>query len=136
MRKYSYLIASLFTLALPLTTYADITVNNHSDAYGTGMIGGRCSASLGDVGIMRPQGKMTISRTDIVGLCGLRNCEAQVFMTNNCSGAKIATVTINHKGVVNIVNHSAGEYIVSGTKTNVNIDKHRFNMMNWVKSLF
>lgn len=121
---------------LPFLTYAGVDINNHTDFYGTGNVkNGSCSSELGDRGIIKPHGKLSLNTAEIIYLCGYKTCETFLFLTNNCTGEKLATVKMNaYKGVQNIINHKPTEYVVSGGGSSITIDAQKFNFKNWLKS--
>lgn len=118
---------------LPFVAHAEININNHTDFFGTGEINGSCSSSLGDSGIIKPHGKMTLTKAQIIALCGFSNCDAKLFLTNNCSGDKLATVTLSQSGIHHIINHKPDEFDVSGNTSNITISKRKALFMKFKK---
>lgn len=135
--RTSTVIVSLI-LMLPLLAQANIDIINHTGLYGTGKVkNGACSATLGDRGIIKPHGNLTLNAAEIIYLCGFKTCEAFLFVTNNCTGDKIATVTMDaYSGVKNVVNHKPGEYLITGGGSSLSIESYKLHFKNWLKWLF
>lgn len=130
------LITSILCL-LPLIAYAEVKIHNNTDAYGTGKIkNGACSSTLGDSGVMNPHGSMTLSKLEIISLCGFKTCEAYIYMSKDCSGNKLATVSLNVDGVKNILNHQPDQFSIWGGGSSMTIDAKKYGLFDWLKSLF
>ncbi|MBV9575565.1 MAG: hypothetical protein JO149_02955, partial [Gammaproteobacteria bacterium] len=73
----------------------DLTIVNNTKNYSTSVINnGPCSTILGDIGVTKPNSTSIVPSDEVKFACTLNesNCAADVYMTNNCSGPKIATV--------------------------------------------
>lgn len=95
-----------------LSGYAQsLTIVNNTDLQSTSIINnGICSSQLGNDGITQPHSTHVINDKIIALACfgNTNNCRADVYMTNNCSGSLIATVTFDTKiGIKAIKNYSA-----------------------------
>lgn len=111
--------ASIF-VALPTIALADITVNNASNAFATAnMDFSPCSSIVGDAGMMKPKTNLTVPKAVTDMYCGIKPCQANVYLSKNCSGKKIAVVTVDKdKGVIDIKNYSA-DYAFSGSGNSI-----------------
>lgn len=90
------LATALFAIA-PLTANAgDLIVNNHTDYDSTSIINnGSCSTILGEMGISRKHTDHNVvpdSKVRFACFLNKKNCKADVYMSANCTGPKIATV--------------------------------------------
>lgn len=121
MLKKIILLISLF---FPLISLADILVHNNSDFFGTGKLTlSPCSSSVGDQGIVHPHSTFNVPQSVLNMLCGLKPCQAQVFLSNNCSGKPLASVTLEaKKGVVSYTNMDPMHYRISGGGNDVTLD--------------
>lgn len=122
-------LALLGAIALSTVSYAayatgkDMTINNNSDAVATASAGvSPCSGSIGDRGIIKPHSNVVIPSW-AVGMYCTSDCKAQVYISKNCSGKSIATVTANVRdGVKKIENHDVDGYQVVGSGFNMSIE--------------
>jgi hypothetical protein len=100
------LLMSTSLLALPITARADLTIVNNTDQDSTSIVnGGACSTILGEIGITRAHSSNTLDYIIMRIACGMHpnDCVADVYMTDNCSGPKVATVTMDiNKGISTI----------------------------------
>lgn len=101
----------------------DMTINNNTNNVATASAGiSPCSGSIGDRGIIKPHNNVVIPSWAI-GMYCTSDCKAQVYMSKNCSGKSIATVTANvREGVKKIENHSVDGYQVAGSGFNMTIE--------------
>ena len=85
--------------AFPLIGYAELVIHNETNQFSTSIINhGSCSTDiLGDDGVTPPNTTKTIPDWQINIACypDYENCIADVYMTNNCSGKLITTVTFS-----------------------------------------
>ncbi len=120
------LLGALTLSAIPFAANAlgqDMVINNSSNNVATASAGiSPCSGSIGDRGIIKPHSNVTIPSW-AVGMYCTSDCKAQVYMSKNCSGKSIATVTANvREGVKKIENHGVDGYQVVGSGFNVTIE--------------
>lgn len=124
-----------FTLATSTLSFADITINNNTDYYGTGYTNFTpCSSRLGV--IIEPHQIYTIPQSKIDGLCGLFGCEVHIFLTNNCSGNEFATVQVNHSGVTSIDNHDREHFEIVGSGNYFTLNVIKKGWRSWFKFPF
>src|SRR5262245_23555239 len=111
------ILISAFTLViLPALSFADITIVNNTDYYGTGYTSlSPCSSKVGVV--VQPHQVYTVSQSILDLACGWFGCEAHVFMTNDCSGKELATVELDSHGITKIVNHDKENFEITGGGT-------------------
>ena len=129
MKKFA-LISALAFSAFPLFAYADdISIMNNTNSPGTGYLSGKysdspCSSDAGTGGVIEPHSSIVLPEY-VINLiyCSISPCKGTIFMSTNCSGRKIATVTIDRrKGVTDITNHNVDGYIVSGGGSSISIN--------------
>lgn len=121
LKQCAIVLASCITF-LPLLAKADISVRNNTNGYGTAKTSmSPCSSSV-EAGVIKPKSALDIPQYVLDLYCPF-GCDVFLYMTKNCSGNKIATVTIdNQKGVVRVNNHNVQGYVVSGGGNVVNVD--------------
>lgn len=96
----------------------NLIITNNTDEPSTTVTNGKCSTQwLGEGGITKPHEKRELKETQLRVACGkdhLDNCVADVYMTNNCTGPVIATVTLDTKkdGIKNVVVIPGGKYLI------------------------
>jgi hypothetical protein len=117
------LLGALAFSAAPFAAQADITIHNNTNAPATASVSiSPCSNAAGDRGVIKPHSSITIPDF-LVGLYCTSDCKAQVFMSRNCSGKSIATVTGNvRQGVKNIDNHSVKGFRLAGSGKDITIE--------------
>lgn len=113
--KKSSLICAIALSVFPLFSYADIDVRNNTKGFGTAKTNlSPCSSTAGDAGIINPDSNLTIPQFVLNLYCAF-GCNVEVYMTKNCSGKSIATLTVNpNKGITKINNHNEVGYFVLG----------------------
>lgn len=116
MRKVLLIVATIF---LPALSFASITIQNNTKFFGTARIaGGSCSSSLGDMGIIKPQGSLVLSNVEIYLLCKGKPCDGLIYPNNNCNGTEIAKVTFTKNGVMGITTYDQHFQVTGiGSKT-------------------
>lgn len=121
--KHLATIAAFVMSMSSMAAHADLFIANNTDASATAYAGtSPCSNAAGDRGIIKPHGSVQIPDF-LVGMYCTNNCKAQVFMSKNCSGKSIATVTANKKqGVIDIENHGIEGYQVVGSGKSISIE--------------
>ena len=100
IRKTVYVIAACIISILPFQVNAqNLIVNNRTDFDSTSLINnGICSSQLGEIGISRAHTENnTVPEAKVKFACKFnpKNCQADVYLTANCTGSKIATVTFD-----------------------------------------
>jgi len=105
---------------------ADLTISNQTQHDSTCVINdGACSTILGESGVTHPHQTNVISSNKIKFACLLNrsNCKADVYMTANCTGPKIATVIFDTNSGIKTttmydnsyaINHEAFTITLSG----------------------
>lgn len=118
------------TVSLPVLAQAgDLYTSNNTKEYSTSIIHNPikniCSATLlGNKGITAPgEQNHKIPENDINLACMSRSkCVADVYMTKDCSGPKIATVTFDVKTGIESIVMSSNAYKITGSGFNVQLN--------------
>jgi len=118
IRKTVYLIAASICTIIPLQASAgDLVINNRTNFDSASIInGGACSKILGESGIARAHTDHNVvldSKVRLACRTDLKNCKAEVKITENCSGPKIATIYFD---------------VDTGIKPNFTVDDSRFDI--------
>lgn len=97
IKKTVFMIAASVCSIIPLQVSAgDLIINNRSDYDSTSIINnGACSNILGEVGIARKHTEHNVvPDAKIRFACKMdsKNCRADVKISNNCTGPKVASV--------------------------------------------
>lgn len=74
---------------------SDLTIVNDTNRDSTSIINhGLCSTILGDSGVTKAHSTNVVAASTVKKACFFNktNCQADVYMTNNCTGPKVATV--------------------------------------------
>lgn len=126
MKKKHLALLGAMTLSLvPFTAFADITIKNNTNTPATAFAGSSpCSNAAGEKGVMHPHSQVTIPDF-LVGMYCNNDCVAQVFMSKNCSGKAIASVTANKRdGIKSVKNNdtSSSAYHIEGTGKTITIE--------------
>lgn len=106
-------------MSLPVVAQAnDLTTVNNSNHDSTCVVNnGPCSTILGEkYGVTKAHSTNTIPSSKVWLACvrDTKNCKANVYMTNNCSGPVVGTVTLNtDTGVTNVYNTPGSGYVIS-----------------------
>jgi len=128
------IITSLLAISvtsLPVLAQAgDLDVSNNTDEYSTtyilNPIGKVCSSTaLGDDGITKPRQQNHIiseGKLNLACFADKTNCVAEVYMTNDCSGDKVATVTFDTSTGVKSISMSSNKYVISGSGFKLQMD--------------
>ncbi len=100
-------MAAIALACLPIIASAsDLTLVNNTNRDSTSVINnGVCSTILGSAGVTKAHTTNVVPESKINMACILNrtNCKADVYMTNNCSGKVVATVTMDTKSGVKAV---------------------------------
>lgn len=102
----------------PLYAHAhEISMKNNTKAYATGKLESLtkspCSSTVSG-GVVQPNGSVNLPQSVLDLYCGIKTCTGYVYVTKNCSGEAIATVTIDkEKGVTNVHNNNVQGYYVT-----------------------
>jgi hypothetical protein len=133
------ILGALSLSILPITSFADITITNNTNSPATAFAGNSpCSNAAGDRGVIQPHSQIVIADW-IVGIYCTTDCKAEIFMTKNCSGKSIATVTANKKdGVKSTISHDdrADGYRIIGTGKSVSIEGNPQAERKWYQLFF
>lgn len=103
----------------------DLHLMNNTNRDSTCFINDKmCSNKLGEGGITRAHKPNTISDLTVKIACTghQSNCKADVYMTDNCSGEKIATVILDTSKGIQSVTMNTTEYQISGSGFNISLD--------------
>jgi|SRR3990167_2091461 len=113
---------------LPLA-HASLTIDNQTDYYSTAKLNGAaCSTILGDTGITKPHSVNTVSDLNVgIGcIMNKKNCKAELYMTNNCSGNVVAIIMFDtSKGIKSIDNKGIDGFSISGSEFSAKIEQHK-----------
>lgn len=123
--KKSVLISAFVLSSLPIFSNASVVITNNTSLYATGYLNSSiCSSSVGNSGTLNPKpGTLTIAQGVLDFWCSNRTCTMEVFLTKNCSGKSIATVSADAKhGVTNIVNHDEARAYLSGSGSAISLN--------------
>lgn len=94
-------ISGISSIAVAST---NLSITNNTDFPSTAYINGfACSSGIGDKGITKPHSTNTIesSLLSIICLSNPHSCSADIYLSSNCTGAKIASGTFDtSKGVI------------------------------------
>lgn len=94
----SCLVMGLSTPLAALATQSDLTISNNTKQYSTCVINnGPCSSVLGAEGVTSPgEQNHKVSAATINFACSFKkDCVADVYMSKNCTGDKVATLSFN-----------------------------------------
>jgi len=135
--KKAALLSVLSVILLPIFAHAaDINLVNNTDSYGTGKVGFLCSDLAGNDGRVKPHSTFTVKQNALDLVCS-GTCEAEVFLTKNCSGKTIAKAKLdNKKGVISVTNLDKVHYTISGGGTNITIDQITNGWPKWLDLIF
>lgn len=134
------ILSALLMSMLSFAAYADITIDNNTDATGSGRVNfSPCSSVVpGGRGVILPrQQGFSIPSFVLRMFCGNSDCQAYIYATNDCSGDVVGTATVNaDKGVISKQNYDKKEYKVtgSGNKLTIEYRKKTEGLMGWFKS--
>ncbi|MBX3708911.1 MAG: hypothetical protein KIT56_10200 [Gammaproteobacteria bacterium] len=123
---YSSFLAACMS-SVPFIAQASLTIVNNTDQDSTSIINnGICSDSLPG-GVTKAHSPNVISDV-IIGLACLghpSNCQADVYMTNNCNkegAAKVATVLFDTKAGIKNISMNSTTYKITGSGFNVQLN--------------
>ncbi|OGT63814.1 MAG: hypothetical protein A3E85_05185 [Gammaproteobacteria bacterium RIFCSPHIGHO2_12_FULL_45_12] len=115
--KLTCFSAFLMLSALPTFAFADLIVANDTNAPVTGHLKVFCSSVASTQGIIQPHQTIVVPQStfDKIDFLCSHGCDVDVYATDNCKGAKIATVEISKTaGISNIRNSHANGYYLAG----------------------
>lgn len=121
--RIATIIASSFIALLPLSSYAvDITISNLTSSVGTGKISGICSNILGPSGVIHPGQSLVVPQI-VFDLYCMNQCTADLYLSDNCSGERIASANIDEsKGILDVTPYDhEGKFTINHNATNVTI---------------
>lgn len=133
------LLFCLFVVSsLPIISYADITIINNTDYYGTGKFNySPCSSIAGDAGIAKPHNPLTVPQSVISFYCAITSCTAHIYLSQNCSGEEVATATVDkNNGITEINNLDPDRFEISGGGYYVTIQAKTSKIKKWLNWLF
>jgi hypothetical protein len=119
------LLMSTTLIALPITARADLTIVNNTDYDSTSVVnGGACSTILGQAGITKAHSSNTLDYILMRIACGMHpsDCVAEVYMTDNCSGPVVATVTMDIDNGISNIQESGAFSLVQDTPFKLEIN--------------
>jgi len=106
--------------------FAGLVLVNNTNLDSTSIInGGICSSSLpGGVGVTKAHSTNEISDTIIRIAClgHASDCTADVYMSGNCSGPKIATAVMDIKSGVKSVTMHSNDYKITASGFHIQLD--------------
>lgn len=133
MKIKTLIAACLITMPL-MVSAAEISITNNTDNYGTGSINGTCSNIAGDKGVINPGQTLTVPQIAFDMLCFGMDCTADIYLTKNCTGKKVATADIDpDDGILSVNLIDKEHYEVTYSKTSVTVNKKNkfFNLLNF-----
>jgi len=103
-----------------------LTIHDNTDFPSTTIANnGPCSSILSD-GVTQAHTTNVVSEKSIKAACILNkeNCDARVYLSNNCSGAFIAHVVFSiNTGIKKIDNEAGSDYCIKGSGFDVILDR-------------
>lgn len=102
---------AILACSLSFTAHAKLVVTNKTQFDSTTKTF-LCSTALGEAGVTHPGQTNTLTDAQVKSAClfSQQNCVADVFLTNNCSGPSIATVTMDIKSGIKSVEMKDNNY--------------------------
>lgn len=101
MKVKKTIVAGLIAMSLPVIAMATpLTIVNNTNQDSTSIINnGMCSNALGPSGITRAHQTNVVPDVVLQNACFFtpENCRADIYMTNNCTGPKVATAMFSLK---------------------------------------
>lgn len=109
----------------------DVMLINNTSSVATALYksfdGDFCSSILGKAqGILAANGgKLPVTDQVIYNNCSLDDCIADVYLSNNCKGNKVATITMSYKsgGIKNVINLKPDQYTIQWTHIEASISE-------------
>jgi hypothetical protein len=124
--KLSIIAASVCMLMPVVSSAADLKITNNTDAPSTSVInGGFCSKYMPNgTGVTQPHSTNVVPDKVVKGACWLneRNCVADVYMTDDCSGPIVAKVSLNAFAGINSVDVLVSNYSIVGSGFEITIN--------------
>lgn len=125
--KMRFLSTVLFvaTYGFTLLAHADLTITNNTKLDSTSIMNNTaCSTILGEKGITHAGQTNVIEDSKIKFACMFHahDCKADVYMTANCSGAKVATVIFDTKKGIQHVDLFDKNFSISGSGFVISMD--------------
>jgi len=145
LRRYH--IVALIFFSFSINAYADLVASNDTDVDGTAKAFyyiqnkpyEKCSSAAGEIGIIKNHDKMVILQKYIDMYCTKKACDAQVYMTRDCSGPPVATLSIDaKKNEIEVRDNHVGKYRVKKTGNMAVLihSKQDNNITGFIKKLF
>lgn len=109
-------LSLIVLLSIPMISFADLSITNNTNLDSTSIINrGLCSATLPTGGVTKAHTTNKISSFNLGLACvrDARNCRADVYMTNNCTGGVIATVILDTKTGIKSVEMKDNSYTIT-----------------------
>lgn len=116
----------LLGFGLVSTAFAasDLTIVNNTNNDSTSIINnGICSNTLSG-GVTKAHSTNVVKKT-VIGLACLghaSNCKADVYMTNNCSGNKVASVVFDTGSGIKSITMNSNNFHISGSGFRIQLD--------------
>lgn len=120
IKKAKILLITSFLTILPFAAVAgDLVINNHTDFDSTSVINnGACSTILGEIGISRAHTDSNVvpdKKIRFACFANKHNCHADVYMTDNCTGEKVATVLFDVDTGIKSIQMSSTKFAITGS---------------------
>lgn len=123
--KHIALAGAIALGSLPFTAFADMSIVNNTNSPATASVANPkspCSGVIGDRGIIKPHGTITIPDWAVNMYCK-NGCTAHVYMNKNCAGKSIAEVNATTaSGVTQVNNQGVDGYHIEGIGKTVSIE--------------
>lgn len=124
------LITSLVALGLSSITIAsfaasDLVIDNQTAKDSTSVINGVSCSNIFDGGVTKAHSKNVVKSSILKFACIINpsNCTAAVYMTANCTGPLIATITFDVNNGIKNISPGPGYpgYIIQGSGFNISV---------------
>lgn len=118
--------SSLLALGVSAAHAQDLTITNNTDFPSTTHLNNTiCSSVLGDLGVTPAKGSRTINEQAIRLVCitNPNNCQADVYLSKDCSGPVIAKAVYDVATGLKSVSMISPDYQIEGSPFNLVIKK-------------
>jgi hypothetical protein len=123
-KKILYFGLTTIGLTLPLSLHAtDLTITNDTNRDSTSIINHAACSTLLDGGITKAHTVNIVKEKILFTACFLNrnNCQADVYMTDNCTGPKVATVIFDIYSGLKSIQTFDNSYSFSGEGFHFNL---------------
>ena len=130
-------LSAIAILALSSSAFADISLVNKTNFYGTAKFDNSpCSSKAGPFGTVKPNSTFNVPNFAISHYCGSTSCTAHVYMNTSCEGKEAVIVTLDAKnGVTNFTNLDPKHLDIQGSGHTITVNPIA-GFGNWIRGLF